>query len=184
MSRCVPLRDSSVGPGVDGPRVRRDVAESCASSSPTISSGHMHPPSMPSTMPTVGAIDVDCSGVLKSVPASIPAPGADERPDDHEHGCRERVAPVHAEDDRADHHDEQRLHSAMSEVDGGLAEHDLARRDRRRDHAVVHAELAGADHRGAAGERVDEHEQHEHRRRAVAEPLGEESALRVDRARW
>ncbi len=34
----------------------------------------MQPPSMPKTMPTVGAIDVDCSGVRKSVPASMPAP--------------------------------------------------------------------------------------------------------------
>ena len=54
-----------------------------------------------------------------------------------------------------------------------------AARRRRGAHALVHPEPAGLDDGRSAGQRVDEHEQHEHGRRAVAEASRQERCVFV-----
>ena len=55
--------------------------------------------------------------------------------------------------------------------------------DRRREGTLVHTEAAIVDCGGTEGERVDEHEQREHRRRAVGEAAGQDGALGIDVSR-
>ncbi len=112
---------------------------------PTISSGHMHPPNIPNTMPRAGPTAVACSADLKREPLSMPAPVADQRPRDDEGDGRDRVAPRHAEHECTDADDQQRLAQADAERRHRLAEDDRALAHRCRAHPVVHAEPARLD---------------------------------------
>ena len=111
-----------------------------------ISIGIIAPPSaarsVPAKTPTVPA----WSGLFPNAPTTIaaPVPTSANFLDDEDRGA-ERVAPVHAEDERGEQDDEQPLDHRDAEAPEHLADEDRPDRGGSGEHPLRHAELPGED---------------------------------------